>query len=68
MLAEGFEDYYRILQVHNLAEPEVIESAYKRLVKKYHPDYNRDGNAEEIMKKIQNSKIATPSAHGQKNR
>ena len=31
-------DYYRILQVHEEAEPEVIEAAYRRLMRKYHPD------------------------------
>ncbi|HHT17545.1 MAG TPA: DnaJ domain-containing protein [Papillibacter sp.] len=46
------EDYYRILQVHYLAEPEVIESAYKRLAKKYHPDVSSAGDAETRMKKI----------------
>jgi diguanylate cyclase (GGDEF)-like protein len=46
------EDYYRILQVHFLAEPEVIESAFKRLAKKYHPDVNRTAGAELRMKKI----------------
>lgn len=46
------EDYYRILQVHYLAEAEVIESAYRRLAKKYHPDVNRSESAPEIMLKI----------------
>lgn len=46
------EDYYRILQVHYLAEPEVIESAYKRLAKKYHPDINKDDSSAEMMQKI----------------
>lgn len=46
------EDYYRILQVHFLAEPEVIESAYKRLAKKYHPDVNKATGADSRMKKI----------------
>jgi diguanylate cyclase (GGDEF)-like protein len=46
------EDYYRILQVHYLAEPEVIESAYKRLAKKYHPDVNKMAGSEVRMKKI----------------
>lgn len=46
------EDYYRILQVHFLAEPEVIESAYKRLAKKYHPDVNKAAGADSRMKKI----------------
>lgn len=32
------EDYYRILQVHPDAEPEVIQAAYRRLARKYHPD------------------------------
>jgi len=30
--------FYQILQVDAKAEPEVIEGAYKRLAKKYHPD------------------------------
>lgn len=46
------EDYYRILQVHFLAEPEVIESAYKRLAKKYHPDVNKAAGSDARMKKI----------------
>ena len=33
-----WKDYYKILQVHSSAEPEIIEAAYKRLVKKYHPE------------------------------
>lgn len=48
----GVDDYYRILQVHFLAEPEVIESAYKRLAKKYHPDMNRNRDTEAMMVKI----------------
>lgn len=35
-------DYYKILQVHYQAEPEIIESAYKRLARKYHPDVRPD--------------------------
>jgi hypothetical protein len=31
-------DYYGILQVHARAETEVIEAAYRQLMKKYHPD------------------------------
>ncbi|MBI5301247.1 MAG: J domain-containing protein [Chloroflexi bacterium] len=33
-------DFYKILQVDPSAEPEIIEAAYKRLVRKYHPDVN----------------------------
>jgi DnaJ-class molecular chaperone len=29
-----------------LAEPEVIEAAYRRLARKYHPDVSRSPNAE----------------------
>jgi hypothetical protein len=47
-----FADYYEILQVHSLAEPEVIEAAYKRLAQKYHPDKNRSSTAAEKMSKI----------------
>ncbi len=32
------KDYYAILQVDQKAEPEVIEAAYFRLSRKYHPD------------------------------
>jgi curved DNA-binding protein len=36
------KDYYDILQVTPNAEQEVIEAAYRRLARKYHPDVNRD--------------------------
>jgi curved DNA-binding protein CbpA len=46
-------DLYRVLQVDPSADPEVIEAAYKRLARKYHPDHNRgDALAEEHMKRI----------------
>ncbi len=46
-------DLYRTLQVDPSAEPEVIEAAYRRLARKYHPDLNRgDSRAEEHMKRI----------------
>lgn len=35
-----WKDYYNILQIHPLAEPEVVKAAYERLVHKYHPDHN----------------------------
>jgi len=41
MAAKGFIDYYRILQVHYDASPEVIRGAYKNLSKSYHPDSGR---------------------------
>ena len=47
-----WEDYYKILQVHFMAEPEIIQIAYKKLAKKYHPDINKTLSAEETMKAI----------------
>lgn len=41
-----------ILQAHYLAEAEVIESAYKGPVKKYHPDVNRSRNSPEMLQMI----------------
>lgn len=48
-------NYYKILEVDKDASPEVIEKAYKALVKKYHPDLqesNMRQNAEERIKLI----------------
>ena len=46
-------DLYRVLQVDPSADPDVIEAAYKRLARRYHPDHNRgDASAEEQMKRI----------------
>lgn len=46
------QDYYRILQVDPSAEPEVIEAAYRRLARKYHPDTNPSPDAPLIMKEL----------------
>ena len=48
-------NYYQILEVDKNASPEVIEKAYKTLVKKYHPDLqesNMRKKAEERIKLI----------------
>jgi DnaJ-domain-containing protein 1 len=50
-----FEDYYEILQVHPLAEPEVVDAAYRKLAQKYHPDVNKSNSAAEKMQKINNA-------------
>lgn len=49
---QAFSDYYRILQVHHEAGQEVIEAAYKRLCRIYHPDLNRAPGSDERMKEI----------------
>jgi hypothetical protein len=46
------KDYYDILQVSPNAEQEVIEAAYKRLARKYHPDINRDPTAADRMREL----------------
>lgn len=45
-------DLYSILQVHPVAEIEIIATAYKKLCKKYHPDINKNNEAPELMKQI----------------
>lgn len=49
---ELWEDFYSVLQVHPDAEAEVIQSAYKRLCRKYHPDVNTDPSAGDVMQRI----------------
>lgn len=46
------QDYYKVLQVDPNAEPEVIEAAYRRLARKYHPDVNQSADAQARMKDI----------------
>lgn len=49
------ENYYDILEINKNASPEIIEKAYKTLIKKYHPDLHENNlkqNYEEKIKKI----------------
>jgi curved DNA-binding protein CbpA len=46
------KDYYAILQVHPRAEPEVIEAAYRRLTRKYHPDVSGQADAGQRMREL----------------
>src|SRR6266487_3535828 len=43
---------YQVLQVDPAAEPEILEAAYRRLARKYHPDVSRSPDAERRMKEI----------------
>lgn len=47
-------DYYEVLDVQRDASPEEIKKAYRRLVKRYHPDLNKDNpkSAEEKFKEL----------------
>ena len=46
------KDYYKILGVDKKASKEEIKKAYKKLAKKYHPDINKDEDAAEQFKEI----------------
>ena len=46
------QNYYEILEVNKNASTEIIEKAYKTLVKKYHPDLQQDENKNKYEEKI----------------
>ena len=46
------KNYYEILEVDSKASPEVIERAYKTLVKKYHPDLQNGAMKDEYGEKM----------------
>lgn len=46
------KDLYKLLQVDPDAEPEVIEAAFRRLARKYHPDVNPAPEARAQMQRI----------------
>lgn len=46
------KDYYEILGVSKDAKKQEIHKAFRRLAKKYHPDVNKDKNAEEDFIRI----------------
>jgi curved DNA-binding protein len=51
-MAVKFQDYYEILGVPRNATQEKIQSAYRKLARKYHPDLNKEKSAEEKFKQV----------------
>ena len=46
------KDYYETLGIGKDASREQIKKAYKKLAKKYHPDLNKDSDAEKKFKEL----------------
>ena len=51
-MAVAFRDYYETLGVPRAATSEEIRSAYRKLARRYHPDINKDEDAEERFKEV----------------
>ena len=44
--------YYETLETERSATQEEIQKAFRKLVKKWHPDISKEANAENIIKEI----------------
>ena len=47
-----YKDYYKILDIARDASADEIKQAYRRLARKYHPDINKNANAEQKFKEL----------------
>ena len=46
-------DYYDVLGISKNADEKEIKSAFRRLAKQYHPDLNKEADAAEKFKEVQ---------------
>jgi curved DNA-binding protein len=51
-MAVEYKDYYEVLGVPRDASQDEIRRAYRKLAREYHPDLNRDSDAEERFKEL----------------
>jgi curved DNA-binding protein len=51
-MAVAFRDYYEVLGVSRDSSAEEIRRAYRKLARQYHPDVNKDPEAEDRFKEI----------------
>ena len=47
-----YKDYYKILEIDRQATQDEVKRAYRKLARKYHPDINKDSDAEKHFKEI----------------
>src|SRR6516225_5021558 len=51
-MAVEFKDYYEVLGVSRDASQDEIRRAYRKLAREYHPDLNRESDAEDRFKEL----------------
>jgi curved DNA-binding protein CbpA len=47
--ADGFVDYYEVMQISPNAEPETVQRVYRMLAARYHPDNELTGDIERFL-------------------